>query len=1411
MAETKTNKKKTIGVYDYRLDLGVNIEDPNKSVTALSLCPQKGEKATIGDTVRTVTLLGVKFTRKIYEPGLIEAEVSLDSVPTIDDANAFFSMRYAELSIIDPNGTTDSDKEKKIAKNYFVFMVNPQIVMNNGKPSMFIKLTINSMDKLMTLDKYSKAYVSRTLGDILDYESRSFGFKDVLFQTNNYYLRRLRYPLKGNAKDLADNSIELKTSLEFIQPYLVQYNETFHDFIVRTANRCGEFLLFEDGTLYLGLPVTNTVESIPTYDTVTFQDFSKNPLNVETYARDSVKKGNGDVKILGLNTGVIKTGRDGFPDDAFPKGLKYNSELAQDEYIYPLYRGKWTNLRHETGFDKITDLPIALVFSMLKNELQNTQTDYILNAIDWGVALATEWGSLAFFALTELYFTNKAKTDEFIDPLKKKKEHYDSLHGVQFSSVNEEGWTTVNYYADIRKYEEQQQKKIICIDMGTNYTDVKLGETIQVEGLTGNYVVIEIRQVSSQMWTRDYKKFDSSDNSTDIYTNRQSQIIYAIPTYKDKDDKERAMPPVAPVSIIRKAGPQTAFVVDNKDPKHQGRVRIAYPWQSSESPKRLDLMQAEIELDAATKSVKAIEDKINEMKYLLDLLTLEKEELKDISTMTDEERKQKKEAVEQEIASIDLLLKSLELPADGSRGSLNIYQYLVRLAQVEKTKRLKKRKEVLEAVLKILNGEQVDLDAEMKKLQDEIDNNNNLLNDAKEEKEKAEKNYNELNNKTDSLAEAWTDELKDIASPWVRVATPMATKGGGTYFKPQVGDEVLVNYDNDNIERPYVVGSLFSKNVPDPDEFLNCTATQSDLLKETTTTIMSPNGHHIAFKDPTEGSAFLSGIQPGVGLLASGINSLAGIDWGKDCTGGIHIGDRYGIYELSMSSHERKINISSPMGDVSIDAFSGITLSAPNGNVKIVGKNVSIEAGNNIEITSGNNIQYPVEGHPKKRYKVTNGIKSAVAGMIGAGVEAAAKYIDMTFVRTMAEVFLRPIEGTNCIKSKRYLMLEAGKGKAHIPQERYAPNEQDNTKAEQTFFNNLMDCVEAVNTRCDGIAKRYKIAWDDAYEKLQAWNDVKYLIKDENKNDIDPLAKGWKYDFKKAWEDVFTAQDFDNKVEEVLQFNDEGFEPYEQTIDRLLQASNACAKAVYQVNRCYSKFLALFDTPVKNPPIPIMDELLKKDFDDAKKTRSGEWVDAYVSTGEDKPTDKFLRDKMDNIDDDPIYHKMKGFKRYLAAAFIADVASKDEYAMPKLGLTALLSDPFAKIGGRGKYLKIHYEKKDLKEERLALPYYWQQFVGNMRKFDTWFARAAADAIITPIQTALQLNQELTNHSDKVYKNIWQQIGDRQVWNDRPDGLILLSDRKDMTKAFESGKWRGSRTENRGNWKYLTEYLLRYMN
>lgn len=1410
MSETTTPKKKAISTYQYKLYLGVSIEDPDKTVTTMFLTPSAGLSLSIGETKTTVTLQGVKFTRKIYEPGLIEAELSIAPVPAVDDVSSFFHMRHAELILVNPNATEDSEKEKRIAKNYFVYMVNPQIVMNNGKPSMFVKLTIYSMDKLMTLDKYSQVFTARKLGDILDYESKTFGFKKVMFTTNNNYLRNLKYPVSGTVKDLADNSMELKTSLEFIQPYLVQYNESFYDFIVRTANRCGEFLLFEDGTLYLGLPMTNTIQSIPTYNSVTFQDFSKNPLDIKTYARDSVKDEKGDVGLLGLNTGVIKKDSAGFPKDAFPDGLAYNSELAQDEYIYPLYRLKWTNMRHETGFDNLTDIPIAAIFSLIKAELQNTQTDYIMNAIDFGVALATEWGSLLFFAATELLFTNWDKDKAHFRAIRKESEQADSTRCVHFSSLKDEGWTTLNYYTDVRKYQEQQQKKIICIDMGTSYVDVKLGETIKVEGLTDNYVVIEIKQISNQTWTHDYKKFDPADSSTDIYSDNQSQVIYAIPTYMDQNGKEAAMPPVIPASIIRKAGPQTAFVVDNNDPKHQGRVRIAYPWQSTTSAARMDLLQAEEGLALAKQAVTAAKNKIQELKDLLKKLTSEKEALNSVKGLTDDEKKTKIADLEKEIKELDEQIAELTLPDDSSATSLSTVEYVKRVVQQEKLKRLQLKKEVYEMVKKMLEGETVDFDAEIQKLEGEIrDTTDNILTKANDAKTQAETNLENKQKEVDDQADEWTGDLKDMASPWVRVATPMATKGGGAYFKPQVGDEVLVNYDNDNIERPYVVGSLFSKNVPDPDEFLNCTATKSGLLKGSSTTIMSPNGHHISFKDPTEGSAFLSGIQPGVGLIASGINSLTNNEWGKDCTGGIHIGDRFGLYELSMSSHDRKITISSPMGDVSIDAFSGITLTAPNGNVKIVGKNVSIEAGNNIEITAGNNIQYPVEGHPKKRYKLTNGIKSAVAGIIGSAVGSVTEYVDLTFVRTMAEVFLRPIEGTGCIKSKRYLMLEAGKGKAHIPQDRYSEKEQGDIKAEQEFYNCLMDCVEAINTRCDGFVSLYKTVWDDAYEKKLAWYSVMELLKDDHQEDIDPKAKGWEADFTKDWEDIYKATDFADIIKDgpIMVWAKEYNTPEEKK-SKLVECSNAYAQAVYMVNRSYNNFVHLFDTPVRDPKIPVMDDILKKSFEDSKKLRCQEWVDTYCDGN--KPNDKFLKDKIKEIKEEPFVSKMKGFKRYLAAYFIADVASDDNFAMPKLGVLGTIADPFATMGGRGKYLKIHFEKRDLKEDRLEQPYYWQQFVGNMRKFDTWIGRAAADALMTPLQTALQLNQELTNHSDKVYKNAWQQIKDRQVWNDRPDGLILLSDRKDMTKAFESGKWKGSRTENRGNWKYLSEYLLRVM-
>jgi len=53
-------------------------------------------------------------------------------------------------------------------------------------------------------------------------------------------------------------------------------------------------------------------------------------------------------------------------------------------------------------------------------------------------------------------------------------------------------------------------------------------------------------------------------------------------------------------------------------------------------------------------------------------------------------------------------------------------------------------------------------------------------------------------------------------SPWCRVATMMAGPISGTYFIPNIGDEVLVAFEHGDVQAPYIIGSLWSAMAPPP-------------------------------------------------------------------------------------------------------------------------------------------------------------------------------------------------------------------------------------------------------------------------------------------------------------------------------------------------------------------------------------------------------------------------------------------------------------------------------------------------------------------------------------------------------------------------------------------------------------------
>jgi uncharacterized protein involved in type VI secretion and phage assembly len=50
----------------------------------------------------------------------------------------------------------------------------------------------------------------------------------------------------------------------------------------------------------------------------------------------------------------------------------------------------------------------------------------------------------------------------------------------------------------------------------------------------------------------------------------------------------------------------------------------------------------------------------------------------------------------------------------------------------------------------------------------------------------------------------------DNESWWARIAVPMAGNGRGTYFLPEVDDEVLVAFEHGDVRSPYVVGGLWN-------------------------------------------------------------------------------------------------------------------------------------------------------------------------------------------------------------------------------------------------------------------------------------------------------------------------------------------------------------------------------------------------------------------------------------------------------------------------------------------------------------------------------------------------------------------------------------------------------------------------
>ena len=77
--------------------------------------------------------------------------------------------------------------------------------------------------------------------------------------------------------------------------------------------------------------------------------------------------------------------------------------------------------------------------------------------------------------------------------------------------------------------------------------------------------------------------------------------------------------------------------------------------------------------------------------------------------------------------------------------------------------------------------------------------------------------------------------------PWARLSSQMAGSDAGSYFVPQVGDEVLVSFNHGDVREPYILGSLWSTKAPPP--------TTAPLDAVTKRKICTPQGLDLEFDD----------------------------------------------------------------------------------------------------------------------------------------------------------------------------------------------------------------------------------------------------------------------------------------------------------------------------------------------------------------------------------------------------------------------------------------------------------------------------------------------------------------------------------------------------------------------------------
>ncbi|WP_243138156.1 phage baseplate assembly protein V [Heliorestis acidaminivorans] len=193
-------------------------------------------------------------------------------------------------------------------------------------------------------------------------------------------------------------------------------------------------------------------------------------------------------------------------------------------------------------------------------------------------------------------------------------------------------------------------------------------------------------------------------------------------------------------------------------------------------------------------------------------------------------------------------------------------------------------------------------------------------------------------------------DSSDYETDYIRVMTPMTGKQWGSFFFPEVGDEVLIAFNQGDINRPYVLGSLWNKEYKPPTTIEN---QKNDLRM-----IRTRSGHELIFNDEKSKESILIKTPKALSISLNDDKETIVI---KDKAGKniMTIDSKNG--QITVTAN-KKMTLQSGKSNVILDAQKDSLNIESSSSIQIKSQQISIRAASTLELKAGSSLSVKCDG-----------------------------------------------------------------------------------------------------------------------------------------------------------------------------------------------------------------------------------------------------------------------------------------------------------------------------------------------------------------------------------------------------------------------------------------------------------------